>query len=129
MGQTVQSICNEIARAKLIDAGVLRDLTRRWMLTPEATEFLVDLLERCCEVSQKARQVVVGFIQGQPCRWKVDLREPVDHARVRPLLPALDRAGGCAVLPARRHGDSPAQRRRHSSAVGTYQRLRVTVEG
>jgi eukaryotic-like serine/threonine-protein kinase len=38
MGQTVQSICNEIARAKLIDAGALRELTRRWMLTPESAD-------------------------------------------------------------------------------------------
>jgi hypothetical protein len=32
-------------------------------------------LEDRCQVSQIARQVVVGFIQGEPCHGKVDLEK------------------------------------------------------
>jgi hypothetical protein len=41
--------------------------------------FLVYLLEGWCQISQKARQVVIGFIQGQLYDWMIDLLEPVDH--------------------------------------------------
>jgi len=40
---------------------------------------LVHQLKSRRQVSQKSQQGVVGFIQGQLCRWKVDLLEPVDH--------------------------------------------------
>ena len=63
--------------AKLDDADELRLLEA--LANGADPEILIDLLERCCEVSQKTRQVVVGFIQGQPCRRKVDLLEPVEY--------------------------------------------------